>query len=94
MTESKLLNFNKVFANINSAIDNNVQDLLKNSNLPAESFSKWKEKVLNKNKTRIKKLMSVMKQHQTKPVLWDDKVETCLNSFTYKICYCCKWQSC
>ena len=58
------LNFNKVCDNINSAIDNHIQDLSRKTKLPAESFYKWKLKVLNKVKMKIKPLKSNMKPNQ------------------------------
>ena len=87
MTESQqqgapTLNFNKAFANINSAIDNYIQYLSKKSKFSVESFPKWKEKFLNKVKMKIKQLKSIMKQHQIKTVLPDDEV------LTHKVCYC------
>lgn len=44
------------------------------------SFSKRKEKVLNKFKMKIKPLKSNMKQRQTKPFLCDNEVKTYLES--------------
>ena len=37
-SEPCTLNFNKVFGNINSAIDNYIQDLSRQAKLPTQSF--------------------------------------------------------
>ena len=72
------LGFNKAFKNTNSTINNYIQDLSKQTKFPVESFSKWKVKLLNKVKTKIKHLKSNMKQHQTKLALCDYEVKTYL----------------
>lgn len=67
--EPRTLNFNKAFDNINSTINNYIQDSSKNTKLSMESFSKWKKKALKKVKMKIHHLEPNMKQHQAKPNL-------------------------
>ena len=78
--EACTLNFNNVFGNINSTINNYIQYLSKMSKNLVESSSKWKEKVHDKVKMKIKRIKSIMKQLQTKPLLCDDEVKSNLGS--------------
>ena len=82
--EPRMLNYNKCKIAIESSLISSIDDLAVKYKLPAQSFSAWKNKILElvENRIRILKLRNVPSAN--KPILQDDEVLTSLSELHNK----------
>ena len=82
--ECKTLNYKKCKQSIESSLSSSVDNLAAKYKLPVQTFSAWKNKILELVENRIQILKSRNVPSATKPILQDDEVLTSLSELHSK----------
>ena len=72
--ENKIINYHKRMNEVKNSVDNLIDSMTTKYKLSPRTFDDWKNKVFERVAAKIRKLKSIGKPKQAKPILKDEDV--------------------